>query len=91
VLSLPLAEHSPYFAIGNLRTFRLTDIEGVRLLLDVFPAPDANFVAPSVPYAEEYFDVGVRNTLPLFIRLSCDFRARGLHLMMRNDSYPRPE
>lgn len=32
VLPLPLAEQSPYFPLAGLRQYRLTDIEGVRLL-----------------------------------------------------------
>lgn len=90
-LALPLAEHSPYFAIGNLRHYRLSEIEGVTLSLDVLPAPPPPFEARPVPYAPDYVDVGVRGTLPLMKRLSCAFRARGLHLMLRTDSYPRPE
>lgn len=90
-LALPLAEHSPYFSIGNLRDYRLSEIDGVTLSLDVLPAPPPPFAARPVAYAPEYVDVGVRGTLPLIRRLSCGFRARGLHLMLRTDAYPRPE
>ncbi len=91
VLPMPLAEHSPYYGIGNLRDYSMTEIEGVRLLVDVLPEPDPAFVAEAVPYAKGMFDVGVRGTLPLMRRLACDFRAHGLHLMIRNASYPRPD
>jgi hypothetical protein len=91
VLQMPLAEHSPYYGIGNLREYRLADIDGVRLLIDILPVPDPSFTAKPVPYADGYFDVGVRNTIPLMVRMSCDFRARGLHVMVRHGSYVRPD
>lgn len=101
VLELPLAEHSPYFGLGSVRDYRLAEIEGVRLAIDVLPSPGPGiavqgaapmpFAPRPVGYAEGYVDIGVRGTLPLLRRLVCGFRARGLHLMVRGDDYPRPE
>jgi hypothetical protein len=101
VLALPLAEHSPYYGIGTVRDYRLSDIEGVRLGIDVLPSPPATIPIPNrqpvpfaptpVPYADGYVDIGVRGTLPLLRRLACSFRARGLHLMVRTAEYPRPD
>lgn len=102
VLALPLAEHSPYYSLGPVGDYRLAEIVGVRLGIDVLPNPPAAIDLPGgaaplpfapapVPYADAYVDIGVRGTLPLLRRLACSFRAHGLHLMLRTDAYPRPE
>jgi hypothetical protein len=44
-----------------------------------------------VGFAESYVEIGVRGTLPLLRRVSCSFRAKGLHLLVRTDAYPRPD
>lgn len=90
-LALPLAEHSAYYAIGNLRDYRLVEIEGLRLAVDVLAKVPPGFAPAPVPYAPEHVDIGVRGTLPLLTRLSCRFAARGLHLMVRGGAYPRPD
>jgi hypothetical protein len=90
-LDLPLAEHSFYYSLRNLRDYRLTEIEGVRLAIDVLAKVPPGFAPKPVPYAPEHVDIGVRGTLPLLTRLSCRFPARGLHLMVLGESYPRPD
>lgn len=91
ILTLPLAEHSPYYSVANLREYRLGEIEGIRLAVDVFARVPPGFVANPVAYAPGHVDIGVRGTLPLLTRLSCRFPARGLHLMVRTGAYPRPD
>jgi hypothetical protein len=90
-LALPLAEHSPYYGMRNLRDYRLTEIEGVRLAVDVLARVPPGFAPKPVAYAPEHVDIGVRGTLPLLTRLSCRFPARGLHLMVLGEPYPRPD
>lgn len=90
-LELPLAEHSSYYSIANLRDYRLAEIEGLRLAIDVFARVPPGFVPNPVEYAPEHVDIGVRGTLPLLTRLSCRFPARGLQMMVRTGSYPRPD
>lgn len=90
-LALPLAEHGPYDSVANLRDYRLSEIEGIRLAIDVFARVPPGFVANPVAYAPEHVDIGVRGTIPLLTRLSCRFPARGLHLMVRTGPYPRPD
>lgn len=90
-LALPLAEHSPYFSLGNLRDYRLSEIEGMRLAIDVLAKVPPGFAPRPVAYAPEHVDIGVRGTLPLLTRLSCRFAAKGLHLLTRLGAYPRPD
>lgn len=91
VLALPLAEQSDYYPIGPVSEYRVTEIEGVRLSVDVLASTPPEFVAAAVPFAEGLFDIGVRGTLPLLRRVICSFRAKGLHLMVRTDDFPRPD
>jgi hypothetical protein len=90
-LSLPLAEQSSYYSVANLRDYRLGEIEGLRLAVDVLARVPAGFVAKPVAYAPAHVDIGVRGTLPLLTRLSCRFPARGLHMMVRTGAFPRPD
>lgn len=90
-LALPLAEHSTYYSLANLRDYRLGEIEGMRLAIDVFARVPPGFVAAPVAYAPDHVDIGVRGTLPLLTRLSCRFPARGLQMMVRTGPYPRPD
>lgn len=90
-LTLPLAEHSTYYSVANLREYRLGEIEGMRLAIDVFARVPPGFVAVPVAYAPGHVDIGVVGTLPLLTRLSCRFPAKGLHLMVRTGAYPRPD
>ena len=91
VLKLPLAEQSDYYPIGPVSEYRVAEIEGVRLSVDVLASTPPEFVAAAVPFAEGLFDIGVRGTLPLLRRVSCGFRAKGLYLMVRTDAFPRPD
>ena len=90
-LALPLAEHSPYYSLANVRDYRLGEIEGMRLAIDVFAKVPPGFTPSPVAYAPDHVDIGVRGTLPLLTRLACTFPARGLHLMVRTGAYPRPD
>jgi len=90
-LALPLAEHSPYYSVANLRDYRLAEIEGMRFAVDVLARVPPGFAPAPVAYAPGHVDIGVRGTIPLLTRLSCRFPARGLHLMVRTDAYPRPD
>jgi hypothetical protein len=90
-LRLPLAEHSPYFGIGPVQDYRLTEIEAIRLAIDIVTAPPPPFEAKPVPYAPDYVEFGRHSPVSLYRRLSCTLRTRGLHLLMRRDTYPRPE
>jgi hypothetical protein len=91
VLALPLAEQSDYYSLGPVREYRIEDIEGIRLSVDVLTAPPPGFEPQAVGFAESYVEIGVRGTLPLLRRVSCSFRAKGLHLLVRTDAYPRPD
>ena len=90
-LALPLAEHSTYYSVANLRDYRLSEIEGMRLAVDVLARVPPGFAASPVAHAPEHVDIGVRGTLPLLTRLSCRFPARGLQMMVRTGPYPRPD
>lgn len=91
VLALPLAEQSDYYPPGPVRDYRIEEIEGVRLSIDVLTAAPPGFAPEAVDYAEGFVDIGVRGTLPLLRRVSCSFRAKGLHLLVRTGDYPRPD
>ena len=90
-LSLPLAEHGPYHGLANVRDYRLTEIEGITLAIDVLARLPPDFAPKPVAYAPEHVDIGMRGTLPLLTRLTCRFPARGLQLLMRTGAYPRPD
>ncbi len=90
-LTLPLAEQSPYYGVGELREYRLVEIEGMTLAIDVFARVPPGFAPRPVAFAPEHVDIGVRGTLPLLTRLSCRFPARGLQMMVRTGPYPRPD
>jgi hypothetical protein len=90
-LSLPLAEHGPYHGLANVRDYRLTEIEGITLAIDVLARLPEGFAPKPVAYAPDHLDIGMRGTLPLLTRLTCRFPARGLQLMMRIGAYPRPD
>lgn len=91
ILALPLAEQSPYFGVGNLRDYRLAEIEGMVLAIDVFARVPSGFVPRPVSYAPGHVNIGVRGTIPLLTRLSCRFPTRGMQMMVLTHAYPRPD
>ncbi|MCC6716249.1 MAG: hypothetical protein IT555_00030 [Acetobacteraceae bacterium] len=90
-IALPMAEHSPYFSVTNLRSYRLTDIEGITVAIDMVVARAPEPQAVTVDYAPELFAIPPAEMLARSQRLACSFSAKGLHLMMRTDTYPRPD
>ena len=90
-LSMPMAEQSPYFALGNLRDYRVAAIEGVALHVDVLRSTAAGFRAEPVAVSPEHFRAMSTALVTDLRRLVVSFRAKGLHLMVRTDAYPRPD
>lgn len=88
---MPLVEHSPYAPLGHLREYRVAPIQGVALSVDVLPAGSPGLVVPARELAGGYQRVVAQESVLLFRRLACGFRARGLFMMVRTDDYPRPD
>jgi hypothetical protein len=87
---LPLAEHSPYVPLGNLAEYRLAPIHGVALTLEVLPALPG-LVAEARDIARGLWRVAdAEAAAGLAQRLTCAFRARGLFMLVRRATYPRP-
>lgn len=90
VLPIPLAEQSPYFHVGHMREYRLTEIEGIRLHVETVRPTVPGFSAVPLDVAPDAFAIGAENLEDDLTRLTVSFRAKGLHLMTRIDAYPRP-
>lgn len=88
---MPLAEHSPYAPVGHLREYRLMPIEGVALAVDVLPLGGPAVAVPAREIGGGYRRVVADESVVLFRRLACGFRARGLFMLVRTDAYPRPD
>lgn len=87
----PLAEMSPYYAPGPVRDYRVVAIEGLTLHVDVLPLSAPGLREEPLAFAPEYTRVGANNLAAALQRLTVSFRTKGLHLLVRNDNYPRPE
>lgn len=88
---MPLAEHSPYAPLANLRDYRLAPIQGVALSVDVLPIGAPGLAVDARDVGRPWLRVVAHESVMLFHRLACGFRARGLHMMVRKDDYPRPD
>jgi hypothetical protein len=88
---MPLVEYSPYSPIGLLREYRLAPIQGVALNVDVLPASAPGLVVDARDIGRPWLRVIAQESVVLFRRLTCGFRARGLHMLARLDEYPRPD
>ena len=88
---LPLAEHSPYVPLGVLSEYRLAPIQGVALTVEILPALPG-LIAEARDIARGWWRVSDPEAAAgLVKRLTCTFRARGLHMLVRIDNYPRPD
>jgi hypothetical protein len=91
VQPMPLVECSPYTPVGMLREYRLAPIRGVALNVDVLPANAAGLAVEARDIGRGWWRVAAEESVLLFARLACGFRANGLHMMVRTDDYPRPD
>lgn len=90
-LPLPLAERSPYFPAANLRDYRIAEITGLALLIDVLPDTAPGLRVEPVAFAPSHVRALSANMDGDLRRVRASFRTQGLHLMVRTDAYPRPE
>lgn len=91
VQPMPLVERSPYAPPGLLREYRIAPIHGVALSVDVMQPAAPGMVVPARDVGPDWWRVTSEEDVLVFHRLACAFRARGLHMMVRTDDYPRPD
>jgi hypothetical protein len=90
-MGLPLAEQSPYYPPGHVREYRLAEIGGLTLHVDVLVASAPGFASEASAAGGEYLQVRADALVTATRRLSVSFSAKGLHLLVRTDAYPRPD
>lgn len=91
-LRLPLAEQSAYFPVGNLRDYRIAEIQGMTLLVDALSgsAPGLRVEPAGEAISPRHVRALSANLDGDLRRLRASFRSQGLHLMLRAGAFPRP-
>lgn len=87
----PIAEMSPYYAPGPVRDYRVVAIEGIALHVDILPTNAPGLREAPVEASPIHTRASADNLTAALQRVSVSFRAKGLHLMVRTDAYPRPD
>lgn len=87
----PIAEMSPYYSLGPVRDYRAVSIEGITLHIDILPTNVQGLREEPVAVSPLHTRANAEYLAASLQRVSVSFRAKGLHLMVRTDAYPRPE
>jgi hypothetical protein len=90
-LTVPLHETSPYHPDLPIRQYRQRPIQGIVLTVQYLAADTPGFSAIPAEHAPGLFRVATLNTVGSTRSLSCRLPARGLTILERTDTFPRPE
>ena len=87
-IGIPLHETGPYHPDLPIDGYRQRDIRGVILTVHYLAASVEGFGAVPVDFAPGLFRVFAKDTVGQTSSVSCQFRTRGLSILVRTDEFP---